>query len=143
MANYVKDIDKGYAAIMREIKRADDMVVDVGIFQGEVAEYATYNEYGTREIPSRPFMAMSFDENVSKITNDARAGMRRITSGASTVDRELNIIGMKHQNRVQAKIRQGVPPPNAPSTIAKKGSAKTLVDTGVMLNSVTYSVRRK
>ena len=143
MANYVKDIDKGYSAIMREIKRADDMVVDVGIFKGEVAEYATYNEYGTRDIPARPAHAMSFDENKNDISSDVRAGMRRITSGSSTVNRELNIIGLKHQNRIQATIKRGIPPPNAQSTIDRKGSNKTLIDTGVMVNSVTYAVRSK
>jgi len=33
--------------------------------------------------------------------------------------------------------------PNAPSTIAQKGSSKPLIDTGSMLNSITYAVRKK
>lgn len=33
--------------------------------------------------------------------------------------------------------------PNAPSTIAKKGSSKPLIDTGSMVNSISYAVRKK
>ena len=33
--------------------------------------------------------------------------------------------------------------PNAPETIARKGSDLPLVDTASMLNSITYAVRRK
>ena len=33
--------------------------------------------------------------------------------------------------------------PNSPYTIAKKGSSKPLIDTGSMLNSITYAVRKK
>ena len=33
--------------------------------------------------------------------------------------------------------------PNAPATIEKKGSSKPLVDTGSMLGSITYAVRKK
>ena len=33
--------------------------------------------------------------------------------------------------------------PNAPATIARKGSSKPLIDTGSMLGSITYAVRKK
>ena len=130
-SKYVKDIDRGYKAIMREIDRANNAFVDVGIFEGarnpetntSVAEYATYNEFGTATIPARPFMAISFDENIGQITKDARAGMGRIT-------------------RIQRTIKgRDILPKLSESTIAAKGSTKTLVDTGVMVNSVTFAIK--
>ena len=70
----VTDRDLGWKAIKREVERAQRREVAVGILQGSndsegasIAEYATYNEFGTEDVPSRPFMAMSFDENVAAI----------------------------------------------------------------------------
>jgi len=48
---------------------------------------------------------------------------------------------LKHQQRIQRTIKgRDILPKLADSTIAAKGSTKTLVDTGVMVNSVTYTI---
>lgn len=147
---YVKDIDRGYKALMMEIDNADDVFVDVGIFEGErneetkttISEYATVNEFGDGKIPSRPFMAISFDENVARIEKDMEIAARRIVGGTSSAMKEFNIIGLKHQQRIQRTIKgRDILPKLADSTIAEKGSTKTLVDTGIMVNAVTYTIR--
>ena len=46
----------------------------------------------------------------------------------------------KIEAAIVQKILSGVPPPNAASTIKKKGSSKTLVDSGDMYKHVTYKV---
>ncbi|OPY54712.1 MAG: hypothetical protein A4E48_00291 [Methanosaeta sp. PtaU1.Bin060] len=45
---------------------------------------------------------------------------------------------IKLENAIKQKIQSNVPPPNAPSTIARKGHSNTLIDTGEMLESVTH-----
>jgi hypothetical protein len=45
---------------------------------------------------------------------------------------------IKIENAIDKKMLSGVPPPNAESTIKKKGSSKTLIDTGEMLGHVTH-----
>jgi len=41
--------------------------------------------------------------------------------------------------KIAEQVRSGAtPPPNAPATIEKKGSSKTLVDTGEMLGQITH-----
>lgn len=147
----VKDIDRGWKRFVREMEKASTMEVAVGIFEGSrnaegesIAEYATYNEFGTSKIPARPFMALSVDRNKPAIAKDLDSGMERITSGASTVHKELNRIGAKHASRVQATITgPDIPPPLSPITVARKGSTKTLVDTGAMTNAVTWELRTK
>lgn len=42
------------------------------------------------------------------------------------------------ENAIVRRILSNTPPPNAQSTIAKKGSSKTLIDTGEMLGHVTH-----
>lgn len=146
----VTDRDLGWKAIKREVERAQRREVAVGILQGStdsegtsIAEYATYNEFGTGDVPSRPFMAMSFDENVAAINSDFQRQSKRLVAGEVTADQALTIIGQKHAGRVQNTITgRNILPALAPSTVAaKKGSTKTLVDTGAMANAVQIEIR--
>ena len=146
----VTDRDLGWKAIKREVERAQRREVAVGILQGStdsegasIAEYATYNEFGTEDVPSRPFMAMSFDENVAAINSDFNRQSKRLVAGEVTAEQALTIIGQKHAGRVQNTITgRNILPALAPSTVAaKKGSTKTLVDTGAMTNAVQIEVR--
>lgn len=153
MAN-VKDIDRGWNNILRELEKAKRMEVAVGILEGSqnegsqnegtsIAEYAAYNEFGTGDIPSRPFMAMSFDENLAEINADFKRQGNRMVQGKATANVALTVIGQKHAARVQNTITgRDILPALAPSTVAaKKGSTKTLVDTGAMANAVQISIR--
>lgn len=147
----VKDIDRGWNRFVREMEKARTMEVAVGIFEGSrnaegesIAEYATYNELGTAKIPARPFMALSVDQNKAAIVKNMDLSAARITTGASTVHKELNRLGAQHTARVQATITgPDIPPPLSPVTVARKGSTKTLVDTGAMTNAVTWELRAK
>ena len=49
-------------------------------------------------------------------------------------------IALKMQRDIQASILSNTPPPNKPSTIRRKGSSRTLIDTGLLLNSVQSEV---
>ena len=42
---------------------------------------------------------------------------------------------------VKLTISNNMPPPNSEKTIKKKGSSKTLIDTGAMRNAVSYRVK--
>jgi len=146
---YVKDIDKGLKHFMREMHSADRAFVTVGIHEGErnmegtnIAEYGTHNEYGTENIPSRPFMRTSFDESVADIQRDMARAVDTAKNGGS-VYRELSIVGMKHQQRIQRTIKgRDFLPKLADSTIARKGSTKTLIDSGALVGSIKYVVHK-
>ena len=49
-------------------------------------------------------------------------------------------IGMFLENKIREKILSDVPPPNAESTIKRKGSSHTLIDDGILLSSITHTV---
>jgi hypothetical protein len=51
------------------------------------------------------------------------------------------VMGSTLANAMKRKIVDGagVPPPNAPSTVAKKGSSRPLVDTGRLVNAITWA----
>lgn len=147
----VLDKDLGWKKIKREMLKAKNKEVAVGILEGSqndegasIAEYATYNEFGTRNIPSRPFMAISFDENIGAINSDFYKQGKKLAEGTVTANIALTIIGQKHAERIQNTITgRNILPKLADSTIANKGDTKTLVDSGAMANAVKISIRAR
>lgn len=147
---HVQDNDRGWRKIQAEFKKAQRLEVAVGVLQGSVdaegtsiAEYATHNEFGTQDIPARPFMAMSFDENRLPINTDFVKQGKAMVEGRVTAQHALTVIGQKHADRTKNTITQrDILPELADSTVqAKKGSTKTLVDSGAMANAINISVR--
>lgn len=149
MAKNVIDRDLGLKKIMRELQSAKNVFVTVGVHEGEqnseglsIAEYGAYNEYGTSDIPERSFMRSTFDEKQAKIKRDMDSQFSSVVEGKSTVYRALQYIGERHQQDIQAKIKSGVNPENSPVTIERKGSSKTLIDTGALVQSIRYVVHK-
>ena len=54
----------------RQTDKGGDIIGEVGIFDSKIAERARYNEYGTRDIPARPFLRPAFDETAPKAAED-------------------------------------------------------------------------
>ncbi len=149
----VRDIDHGWADLAAEVKRIKGSHVDVGFMQGETREddgetssmvtVAVANEYGTPDIPERSFMRSTFDRLRDRLAKVAAGEVTAITSGKRTVDTSLRLMGEYFQGEVIRTIRNHPPPPNAPETIARKGSSGTLIDSGQMAQSVRYRVKAK
>jgi len=49
-------------------------------------------------------------------------------------------LGMQIENAIRLKILSNIPPPLKESTVKRKGSSVTLIDTGQMLASVSHQV---
>lgn len=143
-------VDRGYNKIMREMNRAWRREAAVGILAGDknadganIAEYAAYNEYGTEDVPSRPFMRTAFDENVAEIHKDFARETALLSTGQKTAHQCLLTVGLKHAQRIQNTItgRDFLPKLSQQTIDAKGGSTKTLVDTSAMVNAVHAVVR--
>lgn len=117
-------------------------VVHVGVLgrgNADVALYAAVNEYGTEDgrIPARPFMRPAF---TSAQVKAAMRGVQGYLKDQRSINDLLTAIGATCRNQVISNINNHPPPPNAPSTIAAKGSSGTLVNTGRMKQSITYTI---
>lgn len=167
MKVHVTEKDKGYKQIVSEFKKAKNSYVTVGVHEGagkyedgtDVGLVALYNEFGTShkgfKIPPRPFMAMAIDGGMSKINAWKEEAVGKIADGTFTAKKALEMIGFRTQVLVQNQIKANTPPPNAPSTVARKQNSgrlpkklkkefsnrtSTLIDTGLMLRSVQFKV---
>lgn len=133
-----------------EIEKLKQLECRVGFQQGEAAsdegvdmcDIAMWNELGTANSPSRPFLRTSVDGNAAQITQFCQAQVRKLTNGG-TAQEVLNSVGVFGKGLVQATIGSGSFTPNAPATIRKKKSDKPLIDTGRMRQSVNYAIKPK
>lgn len=136
--------------LQKILKELADKEVRVGFQQGkateedgtDVCDIAAWNELGTVNMPSRPFLRMSVDDNSDKINSFMSAQKRSIINGESA-DRILKKIGIFQKDLIQEKITEGSFAPNTPSTIKAKGSSKPLIDTGRMRQSVNFEIKQK
>lgn len=137
-----------------EIEKLTKLQVRVGYQQGkefyegeggkvDLLDIAMFNELGTSRTPSRPFMRDSVDDNAESINKFCQAQLKSLANGSKDAVGILKAIGAMQVGLVQKTIVEGNFTPNAPSTIAKKGSDKPLIDTGLMRQSVHYVITDK
>ena len=127
-----------------------------------IAKYARWNNYGTfmhdengnvtGRIPERPFFTEGFffQKYIEKRGKLAEHLLKQITSNKLNAKRAAEIMGIEAVNNVRDAIQTGPWAPNAPSVekrkLAKskgkksKYGVKPLIDTGDMINAVTYLV---
>lgn len=108
----------------------------------DICDIAMWNELGTENMPSRPFLRKSVDENEEKITEFLQDSVKKVLMGNSA-EQVLKEIGIFQKDLIQEKIIEGDFVPNANSTIKKKKSTKPLIDTGRMRQSVNYVIKKK
>lgn len=139
----VKDIDRGWKKILKNLKKEDKSYSKIGIQTDagdnngvSIAEYAAANEFGTDKIPSRPFLRQTYDKNLNKIDLKVISIQNDIYSGKKSFEAGLKELGIWYEGIVKEAIKSGNWQANAPATIDKKGSSKPLIDTGTMRNSI-------
>lgn len=149
----MKDIDKGYKDAIKKLQALAGKTLKVGILSDAgvnektetgtlIAEYACYNEFGTKDIPARSFIGSTCDEQSKKW--DAMVDKMKIDPSYS-VERLLGTLGAQMVGDIQEKIGSNVSPENRPSTIYRKTKGKmtkttTLIDTGVMRKSINFEI---
>jgi hypothetical protein len=153
-----RDTDKGFDALkIRLTAAARGATLSVGIHEVEgseqaegsddatLIEVAAYNEFGgpDNNPPQRSFIAAWADENT-----DAHRDMLRKSSAAVVKGKlpsltvALERLGLRFVGDVQQRIRAGISPENAESTIARKGSSTPLIEGGQLWTSVTHQVEQ-
>lgn len=150
----IKDTDKGYKALVERMTEASKGAkVRAGIHEADgsithvgekavttVLDVAQVHEFGTDRIPQRSFVRAWMDAHYSDVGQLAYKLMQAQMQGKQTLPQALGKIGSYMAGGMKARIAQGIPPPLAASTIARKGSSVPLIDTGQLRASITYSI---
>lgn len=147
-AKLVKDVD---LKVFDELKQrfVGDRIVRVGFPQGKaeadgtpVAMIAAVHEFGSPEhgIPERSFLRAGTRANAPKYVRLNKVNLVRILRGQLTAEEALSQLGEMAKGDVQQTIRSGDFAPLKQATIDRKGSSQPLIDSGQMVQSVSYEL---
>jgi hypothetical protein len=158
MSVKIRDTDHGYKRLVEQVfgmsKRKPR--IDVGILEADgarahdgdltVIEVAVINEFGGSDSdpPARSFIRAWFDESEGEVREKLVGRMKAVIAGDITREQALEQVALWAVGQIQARIASGIAPPNAPSTIAQKGSSTPLIgETGQLRSSVSHRVREQ
>lgn len=109
-----------------------------------LAELAAIHEFGSPKagIPERSFIRSTLMRRVRNELVDLCAKLaKQIISQGFDVKRAYGLLGSWASAEVKKTITTtDIPPPLNAQTIRQKGSSRPLVDTGQLLNSITYEI---
>lgn len=126
--------------------------LEVGVFgDGGEPNYvmiASVHEFGAVinngkaiiNIPERSFLRSTFDEKEAEWYEFLKKQIVAVVKSNGKSKFVWEMLGTKMVADIQKKIRDLKEPPNAPSTIATKGSSSPLIDTGGLRQRITYRV---
>ena len=142
----VKVIDQGLIARLKQMNELAEHKILVGIQEGAgstedgsatLAEVGYYQEYGTQDIPARPWLSEGIKRAdpaklLKQIAVDVVEGKRAQVA--------LDRAGLVAVGAIQEGFTAIAWEPNAASTIKAKGSSQPLIDTGRLRQSVSYKI---
>lgn len=119
--------------------------VEVGFPKGksdaDIVARAIWNHFGTsRGIPARPFILNAIRRHQKKYRGGLKKMAKQIVRGVITPEQAMRKLGIAAQGDIQSEITTLRTPPNAQSTIDRKGSSNPLIASGEMRQAVTYKV---
>lgn len=138
----------GLEASILRVEQLNGARMEVGILSSEVSagdssgrelvRIAAALELGTDSIPSRPYLRVALARHHRKWIRLMRPAVRRATRGGGilAVLRVYRLAGVVIAGDTKQTILAGPWAPNAPETVARKGSDKPLVDTGQLVQSI-------
>lgn len=126
-----------FKGMIRRLKELDGKKVTAGLFGGMSQKKAMWNEYGTsRGIPARPFLRNTLYEQAPHWGDFIAPKIAALLDGAGADP--IPALGKEMVDSLHKTIDAGNFAALAPSTVARKGSAKPLIDTGDMYGSISW-----
>lgn len=137
--------------------------VHVGALQGEHSWLAGIHEYGCKipvtqkmrkylasqglylksttkyiTIPERSFLRAGHDEHADEVFKKASMAIGQVIDNKMSIDAFLDMYGQLMATTIKKYIRDLDRPKNHPFTVEQKGSSNPLVDTGGLIESITW-----
>ncbi len=145
----VTDGVKEWTNVIKGIDSKNVLVGVIGTTDGERgnAMLMAVHEYGTEDgkIPERRPIRLTMENNSAKYAQRFQQAIDKALRDEIDIDTALRSIGEECAGDVKITVMNGLTPPLAPSTVrARKNKSDTpLYDTGELVNSITYEVRKK
>jgi len=124
-------------------------IYEVGIVDGSiayddgtpVADVAFWNEFGTDTgIPARPALRTAVADSKKELRKVGRLNATKIVAGQLRFDAGMRQLARIVRDAMKLSILEWSTPPNAPSTIKRKGFDDPLIDTGLYHDSIDFKL---
>jgi hypothetical protein len=103
---------------------------------------AIWTEFGNGlNSPERSYLRSWFDAHVEESYRKLTKLMVGVFEGRSTKVQVLEELGRWVEDEVKKTMNKGIPPPNAPMTVERKGFDKGAVETGTLMGKITHVVK--
>ena len=150
MSKVERQSDDKIKKLIVNLEAMDNLSTQVGCLPGakykdgtSVAYIATIMEFGFGPIPPRSFMRTTMEEKKKAWANLAKSGNKLVLAGSMEPLNVMEGLGLQAAGDIKKKISEITSPPLAPATVKRKGSSKPLVESSLMLSSLTSSVVSK
>ena len=80
--------------------------------------------------------------NAEAVANLAKTAIGKFIAGEVSLEAALGYVGEEAKSISKEAVTNGISPALKPATIKHKKSSKPLIDTGQLLNSITYEVQK-
>lgn len=139
--NLKQELDKKMKNLIKNSKE----ILEVGFFENSkyqngtnVASVAKFHEYGTINIPARPFFRLAL-KNEKKWLDYFKITLIQ----NNNLNLTLLKLGELTRGDIVKSITQLSNPPLKASTIKRKGSSKPLIDTGFLRANVNFRIKNQ
>lgn len=140
--------DNGANALIATLGDASRTAVDVGVLGAKAgqahgktttAQVAAWAEFGIGQ-PRRSWLGDWIESSIEALRSIQRAEFQKVVRGTQSIEQAQARVGVWIVGQIRSRIAAGIQPPNAPSTVAKKGSDTPLIDTGQLRSSIDSRV---
>lgn len=92
------------------------------------------------KIPERSFLRAGHDKYADEVIDKVELAISQVISGRMSEQQFLDMTGRMLATKIKTFARDLNTPPNSDATILAKGSSNPLIDTGGMIESITWEV---
>lgn len=93
------------------------------------------------KIPERAFLRNGHDAYIDDVMKYSDKLIKQVTSGKMTAEKCLDLLGQTLATKIKRYARDLNDPPNSWATQEAKGNDNPLIDTGDMINSITFKIK--
>ncbi len=144
----VKEFDRTWLQqLKKKVERKNNTVYvgytgEAGCYESgaSVAQVAMAHEYGTATLPARPTLIPAIVNNRDKYCALLADSLRKMLRDESSAAQALMLLGNQAAADVRVLIFHGPHVPLQAATIKRKGSSAPLLDTDLMVQSVTWEL---
>lgn len=160
-----KTVKDNFPDMIKSLETLNGKKVNVGCIKGNSQWLAAIHEYGCNitvtpkmraylhhkgihlkptttviRIPERSFLRSGHDAHIDEVMNKASKLLEQVISGKMSEDQLLKFVGLTLSTKIRTYARELSSPPNSSFTVEQKGSSNPLVDTGDMIEGISFEV---